>query len=144
VASSGCAAVAASSSATASPPWPISSGATTLQALGLFNTPRARAALQFMEAFAPILDQSQTFTSALSFTLQTIHAQMVEEALETYRVANVLAKGNKEAELEPFGGAEEDPRPEEREGGGEEEEGRGREVTLTPRRRRRPYRPVSA
>jgi len=70
-----------------------------LQQLGIYQSPRARASLQFLEAFVPVLHRSQTFTEALSYTLEAVHADLVEEALQAYRVANAVTRRGKNAEL---------------------------------------------
>jgi hypothetical protein len=71
----------------------------SLQRLNIFSSPRAREGLQFMEAFLPVLNESETFTNALRYTLEAVHADLVEEALGTYRLANVLARTGRDPEL---------------------------------------------
>jgi uncharacterized protein with PIN domain len=64
----------------------------SLRAIGKFDPEDAREALQFIDAFRPVVDQLQALTDALKFTLEWRKARAASGALLTYGVARELAR----------------------------------------------------
>jgi hypothetical protein len=71
----------------------------TLQELGPLQPARARKKMEFMDAFRPIVRQAQMFTDALSFTLESTHADLADEALAAYTIAAALTRRQANPEL---------------------------------------------
>ena len=70
-----------------------------LENVGPLKPSQAQERMEFIDAFRPILRQAQTFTDALSYTLESVHAELAEEALQVYRIASALARNEANAEL---------------------------------------------
>jgi hypothetical protein len=57
-----------------------------------FNVAEARATLQFLNAFRPIIDQVDELRTNLRFTYFARKARVVADALQTYAIANGLGR----------------------------------------------------
>lgn len=57
-----------------------------------FDVAQARAALQFLNAFRPIIDQVDELRTNLRFTYFSIKARVMADALQTYAIANGIGR----------------------------------------------------
>lgn len=70
-----------------------------LQGLNKLKLPETREALQFLEAFRPVVDKIQAFARNLLFTMNTRKAQVASEALHIYSIAKRISADASNAAL---------------------------------------------
>ena len=63
-----------------------------LQLLNKLDPVAARDALQFIEAFRPVLDKATAFQQSLEFTVNSKRSQLTADALQIYAIAKGLAR----------------------------------------------------
>ena len=64
----------------------------TLQATGTLGVGAAREALQFVDAFKPVLDKLKTLTQDMGFTIELRTAEVSDASLRIYGVAKILSR----------------------------------------------------
>jgi hypothetical protein len=70
-----------------------------LQGLNQLKLPETREALQFLEAFRPVVDRVQAFARNLLFTIHTRKALVASEALHIYSIAKRISSDASNAAL---------------------------------------------
>jgi hypothetical protein len=71
----------------------------TLQVVQKLDPITARDTLQYIEAFRPVLDKATAFERNLAFTLNSLKALLVADALQIYDVAKGLARDPASADM---------------------------------------------
>jgi len=70
-----------------------------LQSVGTFDTQKARATLQFIDAFRPIADRLAALLASVNYTMASRRAKVAAPAMTTYAVAKGLARDSSSAPL---------------------------------------------
>lgn len=70
-----------------------------VEELGPLKPARAHERKALVEALRPILRQARVFTDAVSYTLESAHAEGAKEALGAYRIAATLTRRGANPEL---------------------------------------------
>jgi hypothetical protein len=63
-----------------------------LQQLAKFDVVQARATLQIMEAFRPVLDRMEAFADKVRFTLDSRRSDLTDDSLQAYEIIKALAR----------------------------------------------------
>ena len=71
----------------------------TLQAVKKLSIPVSRDALQFIEAYRPVLDRLFGLAKDLQFTINSRHAELAADALQIYDITKGLARDPNSGEM---------------------------------------------